>query len=343
MVEVEAALAAAQGADGLAHAVRSAGPTIATEAEAILAEGWVAGTPVVPLLDRLRDQVPAELAGSLHMGATTQDILDTALMLQVRAALAELVIMSADHAAYLAALARTHRTTATMAYTLGQPAAPTLLGYRFARWLDGVVGAAERLVTVVESLPVQLAGPVGDGSTIAPEVVAGVAAQLGLAVPALPWHTDRGPVLDAVDAALGAARAAAKVATDTVLLAQPAIGELLVRGGGSSALAGKRNPIDAVHALAAHDACAGVASVVIGARPHELERATGSWHAEWFAVPLVCCTAGAALSAIAVSTGSIEVDAASVAGNVGSSALPERSNTLALIDTLLERYDASMG
>jgi 3-carboxy-cis,cis-muconate cycloisomerase len=341
MVEVEAALAAAQGSHELAHALRVMAPDIATEAEAdaVLAEGWIAGTPVVPLLDRLRTNVAPELATQLHVGATTQDIVDTALVLQLRAALAELVLSSAEHAERLAWLVRTYRTTPAMGYTLGQPARPTLLGYRFARWLDAVVTATSRAVGSLESLPVQLAGPVGDGAGLDHDVVRSAAAQLGLVVPALPWHTDRWPVTTSVEAAVGAARAAAKIATDTVLLAQPAIGEVRVRGGGSSAMPDKRNPIDAVHAIAANDACAGVASVVLGARPHELERATGSWHAEWFAVPLVCQTAGAALAAVATSTGSLEVDTARVAAAVGDAGLPDWTTTQTYIDTALGRYE----
>ena len=128
----------------------------------------------------------------------------------------------------------------------------------------------------------QLGGLIGDRMSIADDVVDGVADRLGLDSRP-PWHTDRAPVIDIVNAVTDLARWAAKVAVDIAHLVQ--LGEITTRAGGSSAAAGKRNPIDAMRATAAAEACLGVATVVLHAKPHELERGLGSWHAEWFAAP----------------------------------------------------------
>ena len=102
------------------------------------------------------------------------------------------------------------------------------------------------------------------------------------------------------------ARWAAKVAGDVAQLVQ--LGEVTTRAGGSSAAAGKRNPIDAMRGAAAAEACLGIATVVTNAKPHELERGLGSWHAEWLAVPLVFQTAGAAVEAVAAALSSLAVE-----------------------------------
>ena len=140
---------------------------------------------------------------------------------------------------------------------------------------------------------------------ISDDVVDSVATSLGLH-PARPWHTDRAPVVSAVNVATGFARWASKIGVDIAQLVQ--LGEITTRAGGSSAAAGKRNPIDAMRALAAAEACTGIATVITHSKPHELERGLGSWHAEWLAVPLVFQTCGAALEAIGSALASLEVE-----------------------------------
>jgi 3-carboxy-cis,cis-muconate cycloisomerase len=107
------------------------------------------------------------------------------------------------------------------------------------------------------------------------------------------------------------------IATDLVLLAQPEVGEVRMRPGGSTSIPGKRNPYDAVHAIAAADAAAAVASQVLRPRSPELERAAGAWHAEWFALPVMFQTAAASVAALAAAIHSVEVDTARMADNVG--------------------------
>ncbi|MEA3185734.1 MAG: 3-carboxy-cis,cis-muconate cycloisomerase [Ilumatobacteraceae bacterium] len=306
MAAVEAAVAAAQGASGDIPQ-ESAAAIVAACAEpidtTILAEGWRVGTPVLPLLDTLRSRLPDETRQFLHHGLTTQDVVDTAAMSLAGSALRHLGDLSADAAAALRTIITRFGSVATPARSFLQPADVTTVGFRTARWLDQLDRARRRLDST--ETPVQLGGLIGDRMSIADDVVDGVAERLGL-VARLPWHADRGPIIDMVHAVTDLARWAAKVAVDITQLVQ--LGEVTTRSGGSSAAAGKRNPIDAMRAAAAAEACLGVATIVLQATPHELERGLGSWHAEWFAVPLIFQTAGAALQAAGAALSSFEVE-----------------------------------
>jgi 3-carboxy-cis,cis-muconate cycloisomerase len=124
--------------------------------------------------------------------------------------------------------------------------------------------------------------------------------------PRRPWHTDRTPVIDLVAAATNFARWADKLGGDIAQLSQ--LGEITTRAGGSSAAAGKRNPIDAMRAMAAAEVCVGMSTVVTHAKPHELERGLGAWHAEWCAIPIIFRTAGAAMEAIGAALASLTVE-----------------------------------
>ena len=151
----------------------------------------------------------------------------------------------------------------------------------------------------------QLGGLVGDRDGLSDTVCDGVAQRLGLDEAPVAWHTDRAPVVDLLRLAVDFARWAEKVAGDLALLAS--FDEVTMRAGGSTAAAGKQNPIDAMRAMAAAEACVGVTAIVTSGKPHELERGLGSWHAEWFAVPLVFMTAAAALEAAGDALSSLTV------------------------------------
>ncbi len=305
MSEVEAAVAAAQGAagdipaDAATAIVAACADPIDVE---ILAQGWIVGTPVLPLLDALRSRVPESARAFLHHGLTTQDVVDSAAMCLSSSALHHLGDMSTDTAVALRTIIKRSGSTATEARSFLQPADVTTVGFRAARWLDQLDRARGRIESI--ETPVQLGGLIGDRMSIADDVVDGVAERLGLDSRP-PWHTDRSPVIGIVNAVTDLARWAAKVGVDIAQLVQ--LGEIATRAGGSSAAAGKRNPIDAMRAAAAAEACLGIATVVLHAKPHELERGLGSWHAEWFALPLVFQTAGAAMEAICAALASLEV------------------------------------
>jgi len=316
MARVEAALAVGVARAGLADAavalrVEAACREPLDAPDTLLAEGWEQGTPVLPLLDRLRTRLADDdddALALLHRGATTQDVVDTAMLLQAREVLAgiegDLVALVAD----LLDLAVDHRATPARAFTLLQPAVPTTVGRRAAGWLAPLVEHLRTLRALGAGLPLQLGGPTGTLPAYgadADDVVRAVATELGLGVPLLAWHADRGPVEVLLARLAGLARTVGGIATDLVLLAEH--GTVRMRAGASSAMPDKRNPVDAVRARAAATACGAAASAVLAGPFHELERAAGAWHVEWWAVPQVLHTAAAAVEAIARALAGIEV------------------------------------
>ena len=180
----------------------------------------------------------------MHHGATSQDVLDTAAMLVARGG-ARLIVEELDGAAAACArLADEHRATPMAARTLLQQAVPTTFGYKAAGWLAGLLDARDALERV--TLPAQLGGAAGTLAAFGergPEVLALFAAEVGLAEPLVPWHTRRTPVAALAAALASAARAAAKIGLDVVLLAQTEVGEVReAPGGASSTMPHKRNP-----------------------------------------------------------------------------------------------------
>jgi 3-carboxy-cis,cis-muconate cycloisomerase len=252
-----------------------------------------AGNPVVPLVRDLTGAVEAEAgpeaARWVHHGATSQDIMDTALALVAARALGP-VLDDLDGAAEAAAgLAETHRATVMAGRTLGQQALPTTFGLKTAGWLVALDEAVDGLAAVRrDRLAAQLGGAAGTLAAFGPagvEVVGGYAAELGLAEPTLPWHTSRARVAE-LAAALGvAAGVLAKIALDVTLLAQTELAEVSEPAdggrGGSSTLPHKRNPVGAVLITAGTRRVPGLVATLLGSMAQEQERATGAWHAEW--------------------------------------------------------------
>jgi 3-carboxy-cis,cis-muconate cycloisomerase len=306
MAAVEAAVAAAQGAAGDIPA-EAAGAVVAACNEPIdvqiLADGWRVGTPVLGLLDALRSRLPDDADEFLHFGLTTQDVVDTASMLLAGEAIAHLGDLADDAADALRSIIECFGSIATQARSFLQPADVTTVGFRTARWLDQLDRTRRRMGSV--DRPLQLGGLIGDRMSIADDVMIDVAGRLGLDV-GRPWHTDRSPIINLVTLATDLARWADKVGGDIAHLVQA--GEITTRAGGSSAATGKRNPIDAMRAMAAAEVCLGIATVITHAKPHELERGLGSWHAEWFALPLVFQTVAAAIEATGAALASLVVE-----------------------------------
>jgi 3-carboxy-cis,cis-muconate cycloisomerase len=346
MCQAEAALASACARVGLVpenaaqSIVRVCANAIA-DPEAVLGEGWAAGTPVIPLLARLKEGLGAEEARFLHFGATSQDILDTATVLQLNDSLAVLGELLDEVAERLVSLIERHARDWVMARTMMQPALPIRFALRVARWLNPILQHMEDVAGAAERLPVQLGGPVGDVASYGPAadaVVRSFAEELHLAVPLVPWHTDRRTIVVSVSLVDQIAGAAASIAADLLLLSQPEIGELHPPASGSSAMPHKRNAIGAVHAIAAARACHGVSSIVVGAAPHELERAAGNWHAEWFAVPLALQTAGAAVLATRDAIRGTTFDAARALRNIEIVTLPDPSGADLFVERVTQRY-----
>ncbi len=305
MLDAEAALARAGATAGLVPAEAAAAITAACsgdiDAAALGRDAEAAGNPVVPLVRTLEAACGPDAGRWVHRGATSQDILDTALVLVARRALAVL-LPDLDAAADAAAhLARRHRDDPIAGRTLLQLAQPTTFGLKTAGWAVALDGAVDRLTDVSGRLPVQLGGAVGtlsalDGRGLA--VLEALAAELDLAVPVLPWHTVRLPVADLAGALGTAAGVISKVALDLVLLAQTEVGEVAegVAGrGGSSAMPHKRNPVAAVSARAGALRAPGLVAGLLSGMAQEHERAAGAWHAEWQALSdLLRCTGSAA-------------------------------------------------
>jgi 3-carboxy-cis,cis-muconate cycloisomerase len=294
MVEVEVALALAGAEvgrvrDASAHTIARClgGDALADDVldvPGILAEAASTGTPVVPLLRRLRAALPASTRGDLHVGATSQDVVDTALALVLRRSSRVLLADALAVADACAVLAERHRRTPAVARTLGQHALPTTFGRRAAGWLVAVDTAAAELQRAIALLPVQLGGAVGTTASLddhGPAMTRFVAQRLQLAEPPLPWHGDRLPVVRVAAALAMLAGTAEKVARDLLSLASGDVREVRLRTGGvSSAMPHKQNPVPLVLSAAAAHKVPGLLSTLVSGMAGEGERATGAWQAE---------------------------------------------------------------
>ncbi len=277
--------------DGGAAEARQATAVAAARPEPVSARDVEsAGNPVVALVASLRVAVDDETAGLVHRGLTSQDVLDTALMLIARDTVARIDADLASMCAALADTAGAHRATVMSGRTLTQYAVPVTFGLKAAQWLAGVLDARDALAAV--TFPVQCGGAAGTLSKAAQTVpdplrAASILGEtLGLAVPDLPWHTRRAPITRLGDALAEVCQCLGKIAADVLVLGRPEIGELregaAAGRGGSSTMPHKRNPVLSVlirsaslrapHLAATLHTCAAL---------HVDERADGAWHAEW--------------------------------------------------------------
>ncbi|MFB6950250.1 3-carboxy-cis,cis-muconate cycloisomerase [Streptomyces niveus] len=319
MLDTEAALARVQARLGAVPESAAGAITAAARAEhfdlpelAVQARG--AANPVVPLVRRLTALVAAkdaDAAHSVHQGSTSQDILDTGLML-VAARTLDLILADLDRTAdALARLAARHRDTPMAARTLGQHAVPTTFGLKAAGRLQGVLDARDRLRRVRESgLPVQLGGAAGTmagyleyallhvpdaaddgGRRYIQELPAALAAELGLAEPLVPWHTVRTPLADLGAALALLTSALGSLAADVQLLSRTETGEVAEPAaegrGTSSAMPHKRNPALSALIRSAAYQVPSLVGTLMQVSVHDDERPAGAWHAEW--LPLRDC------------------------------------------------------
>jgi 3-carboxy-cis,cis-muconate cycloisomerase len=350
ILEFEAALAQALIETGIApadeaEAVATACRQPLDDPAAVLASAWEEGTPLLVIVDELKARLNKESQRRwVHYGATSQDALDTAQNLQARKGLT-LLESSLVHIAHtMRDLTLAHREQPQIGRTFLQYARPTTFGLRVAMWLVPILHHLQRMREVRVSLAVQLGGPVGtraDYGDVSEEVAAALGRELGLASPPRAWHTDRSQILDLVKAIEGPVGWLAKVALDIAILAQSDTAEVTVRSGGSSSMAGKRNPIDPIRALAAADACRGAAAMITQARPHELDRALGAWQVEWLAVPLVFQTAAAVCEAMEQALATLEVDGERMASRVPPGPTP--GSVGRQIDQALTLFDQVVG
>jgi len=341
MLDVEAALARACAEEGLiapesAVVIAEACRVERFDLSAIAQATGESATPVVAVVDALREMVGARTAPDVHHGATSQDIIDTAAMLIARRALEPLLADTASAAASAAALARQHRDTRMAARTLLQRAHVSTFGLRAAGWFVGLDEAAARLREVdTTRLAVQMGGPAG---TRGPAVGARVAVELGLVEPTLPWGAIRVRPAELASALGVLAGVLAKIARDVTLLAQSEVAELREGGGpargASSSMAHKRNPVASVSVLACATRVPGLVATLLATMPQEHERAAGAWQAEWGTLSDLLTLVGSAASWGADLLGGLEVDVERMREN--ASGLAEGPNEAeALVDRAL--------
>jgi 3-carboxy-cis,cis-muconate cycloisomerase len=345
MLEVEAALARACAAEGLigmeaASAIAAACRADRFDLAAIAAATADSATPVIALVAALRDAVGEPYARDVHLGATSQDIIDTAAMLVSRRALAPVLADERAAEAAAARLAGEHRASTMAARTLLQQAQLSTFGLRAAGWLVGLEEARARLVGVDQSrLAVQMGGPVG---TRAPQVGARVAAELGLAEPKLHWGAIRVRPAELACALGVLAGVFAKIARDVTLFAQSEVAELREGGGpgrgGSSAMAHKRNPVASVAVLACTTRVPGLVATMLAAMPQEHERAAGGWQAEWGTLSELLTLVGSAAAWCAELLVDLEVDVAAMREHAAG-----LDGSLAAVDALIDRALAHSG
>lgn len=322
MVEVEVAWLRVLASQGLVNrgdvnAVADASERANLGGIARAAEG--AGNPVVPLVAWLRSIAPARLAASVHRGLTSQDVVDTALMLVARDALRRVGIDLSTTADTLSDLADRHRSDLMAGRTLTQHAVPITFGLKAARWLSGVLDALDDIDRVLSGLPVQCGGAAGTLSLAAtagdPILTAeAFASEVELVWPGLPWHTARRPVTRIGDVAVSVLDAVGVIANDVALLGRPEFGEVREGAapgrGGSSTMPHKQNPV-----LAVLIKSAAMQGPFLGAQLHSCaahsldERSDGAWHAEWPTLTRLLTLAVTAASQAAELVAGLTVDA----------------------------------
>lgn len=292
----------------------------------------VAGTLAIPFVKTLTAAVEAaapSAAAYVHLGATSQDAVDTALVLQLHAAQRLLDADLRRLCAAAARLAEAHRATPMLARTLLQPALPTTFGLKAAQWLLAAIDARDGFAHAAEAALVpQFGGAAGTLAALGERGPA-VAQALGRHLPelsrpatSLPWHTRRGNLCALAAAVAIVAGTCGKIARDVSLLMQWEVREAVEPAaagrGGSSAMPHKRNPVLAMQALAAAGQAPAVLAQVMGGLVGEHERALGPWQSEWAAVPHLFQLAAGALARMAETLEGLEVDTARMRHNLDS-------------------------
>ena len=274
---------------------------------------------VKALTERVR-RIDPEAARFVHWGATSQDVLDTALVMVLRNARTVLTQDQTRLAPALRALSERHAQTVMLARTLLQPAPPITFGYKVAGWFGGVSRSWKRLsLAFDEALQLQFGGAAGTlaaygdrGLDLAREL----SKELELPVPAAPWHAHRDRLAALVAQCGIYAGSLAKIARDISLLMQPEIGEVSEPGGESSAMPNKRNPSGSVVALAAAARVPGLVAAFLAAMPQEHERAAGGLQSEWPTIAEVIQATGSTLQSVAGTIDRLRVDPARMRRNI---------------------------
>jgi 3-carboxy-cis,cis-muconate cycloisomerase len=328
-IAVEAALARAQAAVGdiapaEAAAVQAAAATAAVDREALWEQARSVGYPILGLVRTLAAAVPRETPERVHYGATTQDIMDTALAMALRDALGRLDALAAALGDALARLVDEHRGTVMAGRTHAQQAVPTTLGAKLAVFLAQLTRHRERIAQCAPRVAVvSLHGAGGTSAALGPraaDVRAGMAAELGLAAAEVPWHVARDGVVELGQVCAQLAATCTRLAREVIDLSRTEIGELTERDGdhrgASSTMPQKRNPIGSEAVVGLGVTAAALAAALPRAAEAGHERAAGEWLVEWHVVPQVACLTAAALRSCAEIAEGLEAHPAAMAANL---------------------------
>ncbi|MHC8321906.1 3-carboxy-cis,cis-muconate cycloisomerase [Pseudomonas sp. GB2N2] len=332
MLDFEAALARAEASVGLIPHTAVASIEAACHAGyydfSALGEAIAtAGNSAIPLVKALGRQIAtadAEAERYVHLGATSQDVMDTGLVLQLRRALELIESDLAQLGETLATQAQRYVATPLAGRTWLQHATPVTLGMKIAGWLGAVTRSRQRLQELKPRLLVlQFGGASGTLAALgvqAMPIAEALAAELHLTLPDQPWHTQRdrlvefGSVLGLIAGSLG------KLGRDISLLMQTEAGEVFEPSapgkGGSSTMPHKRNPVGAAVLISAATRVPGLLSTLFSAMPQEHERSLGLWHAEWETLPEICCLVSGSLQQALLVADGLEVDAERMARNL---------------------------
>jgi 3-carboxy-cis,cis-muconate cycloisomerase len=286
-----------------------------------------AGNSAIPLVKMLGQRIAAQDAGAerfVHLGATSQDVMDTGLVLQLRQALVLLETDLGELAALLAVQAQRYAATPMAGRTWLQHATPVTLGMKIAGWLGAVTRHRQRLGELRPRLLVlQFGGASGSLAALGEQalpVARALARTLELNLPEQPWHTQRDRLVEFA-AVLGLiAGSLGKLGRDISLLMQTEAAEVFEPSapgkGGSSTMPHKRNPVGAAVLIGAATRVPGLVSTMFAAMPQEHERSLGLWHAEWDTLPEICCLVSGALQQALQVVKGLEVDAERMAANL---------------------------
>lgn len=332
MLDFEAALARAEATVG----VIPAGAVKAIEAACradhfdmgALAEAATrSGNLAIPLVKALTADVAkadADAARYVHWGATSQDVIDSATMLSLRAAI-DALLADCDRAiAGFARLAEQHRNTAVVARTWLQHALPMPFGLKLAEYASALHRSKQRLTRLrAEGLALQFGGAAGTLAALGDKglaVAEQLATELALPLPDAPWHTHRDRIADMASVLAILSGTCGKIARDVSLMMQTDVGEAFEPSGegrgGSSTMPHKRNPVASASALGAATMAPNLAATIFAAQVQDHERSAGPWHAEWPTLPTLLLVTSGALAAIVDIAEGLEVDAAKMRSNL---------------------------
>lgn len=355
MLAVEAALAKVQGESGIipagaAEKIAEAAADLKIDYPAMQARIEKVGVPVIELVRQLRNEVGEGAADYVHWGATTQDIMDTARVLQIRVSLVELEKRLDNVVRQLASLADKHRHTLMAGRTHSQQALPIPFGLKVAGWLAPLVRHRKRLAEMrPRLLVVQFGGAagtlaaLGEGGTAVQEALA---AELNLDVPPMSWHTQRDGFAELASWLSLVSGSLAKMAQDLILMAQSEVGEVREsadpKRGGSSTMPQKSNPITSELIIAAARTNASLLAAMHQAQIQEHERATHGWQMEWLALPQMVGLTAVSLKKAGFVIENLVVNVAQMGRNVAGSKglMMAEAVTFALVPDYMSRTEA---